>query len=104
MQAIILQITYFILFAGQSFEQSINVTMNIFTIIDDASGTSGLRQYSRTRHLKCFNGPLCDEIMLLHIGYLPYSKIRVEVSFPDIDSLDLNVSDVTFEVSNFTKF
>merc|ERR1712136_500622 len=82
--------------------------MNIFTINDDASGTSGLRQYIRTRHLKCFDGPLCDEIMLLHIGFLPYSKIRVEVSFPDIDSIALDISDVTFEVKvlnpDFTRF
>ena len=72
----------------------------MFAIEDDASGASGLTEYTRSRQLKCNGRQWCDEIVILHLGHLIYSKLRVEVVFHGLPS-SFNISDVVFDVSAY---
>lgn len=84
-----------------SFEQPINVSISIFTVDEDASGMFGLQNFNRRRNLRCTHGFLCNKMAMMHFGYLPYSKMQIEILFRGIEKTTIDVSDVIFDMKMF---
>ena len=76
----------------------------MFPINHDGSGSSGMKKYSRERHLVCPIGNTaddddwCDPFTVLHLGYLHYAKLRLEINFFVLEDDVCPVEDVKFEV------
>lgn len=44
------------------------------------------------------NQQVCDEIIVLHLGYLNYTQYHINISFRSLDDLKDNIKNVTFVV------
>ncbi|XP_039260920.2 transmembrane protein 181-like isoform X2 [Styela clava] len=82
--------------SGATVSQDFTLGVMIFSISPDASGHEGTRTHNRTRTLHC-SGSECDPLVVLHLGYLEYTRIRVQVNFYGIENLKYSVEDVFFE-------
>lgn len=85
----------------ESFHQTVNISINVFTVNEDASSMSGLKYFTRTRNYMCNGELLCDTIAIMHFGYLPYSKMQIEISFDGIEMPPTGVPDIIFDVKTF---
>ena len=86
-------------FAAALFSQSFQVQVIVFAVNEDGSGGSGASNHSHQRTLVCGDEDWCDPIVIMHLGYLAYSRFRVIVAFVGLESPSNHVEDIEFEVS-----
>jgi len=84
-------------------EVDFNVSVLLFPIDHDGSGSSGLQKYNRTRSLKCENlkqtNHWCSPIVIMHLSQLHYAKLKLEIQYEGLQ----NVSDVSFEFKTYNQ-
>ncbi|CAH1799818.1 unnamed protein product, partial [Owenia fusiformis] len=51
--------------------------------------------HNRTRILQCKNGK-CDELILLHLGFLDFTYYTISITFYDLEDSPVNVKDIKF--------
>jgi len=61
--------------------------------------------HCRTRHLIC-ERQSCEEFMILHLGFLDYTRYMLTVRFHGLESFHqrYNIIEVTFFVSNYVMY
>ncbi|XP_051908000.1 transmembrane protein 181 isoform X2 [Hippocampus zosterae] len=74
------------------FQQPFEIDVELKGVLPDASVTHVNSVRSKSRTLHC--GTKCDEIIVLHLGYLNYSQYQVTVSFRGLENItyDLKVN------------
>ena len=86
----------FFFFTDVKVKEKVNISVVLFPINHDGSGSSGVSKFIKKRHLIC-NSNKCEPLNVLHFGYIAYSKMNLEVSFSPFKNL--TVSQISFEVS-----
>lgn len=73
----------------REFKQAFEITVALKGVMQDASvmHVNTVRQKSRTLHC----GAKCDEIVVLHLGYLNYTQYQVAVSFKDLENVSYEI-------------
>ncbi|XP_014287731.1 transmembrane protein 181 isoform X2 [Halyomorpha halys] len=56
--------------------------------------------HNRTKHLQC-NGQFCDQVTILHLGYLDYAHYKIRVQFFGFENQRYNIKDVTFYFKSY---
>ncbi|XP_035534806.1 transmembrane protein 181 [Morone saxatilis] len=71
------------------FQQPIVINVDLKGVMQDASvmRLKNVRQKSRTLHC----GTKCDEIIVLHLGYLNYTQYKVMVSFKGLENITYEI-------------
>uniref|UniRef100_H2YR35 Uncharacterized protein n=1 Tax=Ciona savignyi TaxID=51511 RepID=H2YR35_CIOSA len=82
---------------GSTFGQPFQLMVTMFAIGEDGAGGAGLSVHKHDRTLSCHGQGICDPIVVLHLGYLEYTKIRVSVSLNGLQNISYPVDDVQFE-------
>jgi len=72
--------------------------LSLFPVGKDGSGSSGVSVYNRDRTLSCPGKGWCEPIVVLHLGFLKYSKFHVEVQFDGLQNSSYPVDEVAFDV------
>ncbi|XP_077408025.1 transmembrane protein 181 isoform X1 [Vanacampus margaritifer] len=74
------------------FQQPFEINVELKGVMQDASVTHINSVRSKSRTLHC--GDKCDEIIVLHLGYLNYNQYQATVSFKDLENItyDLKVN------------
>jgi len=78
--------------------EKFNISVVLFPISHDGSGSSGISRFTKTRHLIC-NTNECEPVNVLHFGYIAYSKINLEVSFSHLKNT--TVTHISFEFKSY---
>jgi len=86
--------------SAASVSQSFEIQVTVFPIDEDGSGGSGASNHTHKRTLVCGDGIWCDPIVIMHLGYLQYSRFRITVVFVGLESSSNKVVDVKFDVSS----
>jgi len=79
-------------------KEKVNISVVLFPINHDGSGSSGVSKFIKKRHLIC-NSNKCEPLNVLHFGYIAYSKMNLEVSFSPFKNL--TVSQISFEFKSY---
>lgn len=69
-----------------------------FAVGEDGSGGSGISNHTHQRTLTCRSDLWCDPMVVLHLGYLSYSRFKVIIKFTGLESSTNKVEDLNFEV------
>ncbi|XP_061609682.1 transmembrane protein 181 isoform X3 [Phyllopteryx taeniolatus] len=79
-------------FTVGDFQQPFDINVELNGVMQDASMTHINSVRSKSRTLHC--GAKCDEIIVLHLGYLNYNQYQVTVSFKGLENItyDLKVN------------
>lgn len=88
-------INAFFLLTDVKVNEKVNISVVLFPINHDGSGSSGVSTFVKNRHLIC-NSNKCEPLNVLHFGYIAYSKMNLEISFSPLKNL--TVSQISFEV------
>nr|XP_018667761.1 transmembrane protein 181-like isoform X2 [Ciona intestinalis] len=86
---------------GATFGQPFQLSVTMFAIGEDGAGSAGLSVHVRERTLLCHGQGWCEPIVVLHLGYLEYTKFRVSVSFDGLQNISYPVNDVQFEFKTY---
>lgn len=75
----------------EDFQQPFNINVELKGVVQDASVLRINKMHPKSRTLHCRDK--CDEIIVLHLGYLNYTQYQVMVSFKGLEDLvyDLKV-------------
>ncbi|KPP64457.1 hypothetical protein Z043_117197, partial [Scleropages formosus] len=80
---------------GVDFTQHVEIIVDLKGVMQDASVTPiSPRVHQRSRTLHCRD--TCDEIIVVHLGYLNYTQYQIKVTFEGLQNLTFSVRDVTF--------
>nr|XP_023662783.1 transmembrane protein 181 isoform X1 [Paramormyrops kingsleyae] len=87
--------------SGVDYSQPLEINVELKGVMQDASVTrisSNVHQKSRILHCGAVNvhPPTCDEIIVVHLGYLNYTRYHVNVSFKGLENLTFGIREVTF--------
>uniref|UniRef100_A0A8C9WHK8 Transmembrane protein 181 n=1 Tax=Scleropages formosus TaxID=113540 RepID=A0A8C9WHK8_SCLFO len=90
---------------GVDFTQHVEIIVDLKGVMQDASVTPiSPRVHQRNRTLICLLDPqTCDEIIVVHLGYLNYTQYQIKVTFEGLQNLTFSVRDVTFMVSTMVE-
>lgn len=82
----------------ESYEKAVHVSVTAHGIREDHRPALILkadREHNRSRHLHCrWQG--CDELVVLHLGYLAYTHYLLQIRFYGLESHTYHVKDITF--------
>lgn len=93
------------MFLGEVIDKPFHISVSIDGLNEDHKPVQILTQQmskNRTRHLKC-EKQSCDEIIVLHLGYLDYTHYIITVNFYGLESFHTryNINELFFYVRNF---
>ncbi|XP_069811695.1 transmembrane protein 181 isoform X1 [Dendropsophus ebraccatus] len=78
-----------------SFQTNFTMSVKIHGMSSDATVPYvDNKEHSRPRSLSC--AQKCDEIIVVHLGYLNYTKYSLDVRFDNLDLLKYTITGVTF--------
>ncbi|XP_023146334.1 transmembrane protein 181 isoform X1 [Amphiprion ocellaris] len=70
------------------FQQPFEISVELKGVMQDASVTH-INKVQKSRTLHC--GAKCDEIIVLHLGYLNYTRYQVSVSFKGLENITYEI-------------
>ncbi|KAG7460838.1 hypothetical protein MATL_G00203150 [Megalops atlanticus] len=82
---------------GADFHQPFEINVELKGVMQDTSVmhvNNNVHQKSRTLH--CSAASKCDEIIVVHLGYLNYTQYQINVSFKGLENLTYNIKEVNF--------
>lgn len=85
---------------GSHISRAFTLGVHIFYVDIDASGHYGIRAHNRSRVLSCY-GMNCDPVIVLHLGFLEYKKLKVEVVIYGLEDLENMIGGVSFEFKTY---
>ncbi|BFZ09816.1 hypothetical protein BsWGS_12855 [Bradybaena similaris] len=93
---------------GSKFEQEFKMGILIRGANGDTQGleesstnpTLSTDMHNRTRRLKC-TGAHCDELIVMHLGFLDFAYYYITVTFFELDSEKLDIKDVMFTFKSY---
>ncbi|XP_061785632.1 transmembrane protein 181 isoform X3 [Nerophis lumbriciformis] len=71
------------------FQQPFEINVELKGVMQDASVTSINSVHRKSRTLHC--GEKCDEIIVLHLGFLNYNQYQVKVGFKGLENITYNL-------------
>ncbi|XP_030261716.1 transmembrane protein 181 isoform X2 [Sparus aurata] len=71
------------------FQQPFDINVELKGVMQDASVMQINQGHKRSRMLHC--GAICDEIIVLHLGYLNYTRYQVMVSFKGLENITYEI-------------
>ncbi|XP_072358701.1 transmembrane protein 181 isoform X9 [Scyliorhinus torazame] len=87
--------------AGVEFTKMISMMVGISGVMQDTSVPNiRVDAHSHTRSLHCTNW-LCDEIIVLHLGYLNYTEYMITVNFYNLENPQFSIRNVNFTLKMY---
>ncbi|XP_057180457.1 transmembrane protein 181 isoform X2 [Triplophysa rosa] len=80
------------------FRRDFGMNVELQGVMQDASVmriSDNVHQKNRSLHCSA-NQQVCDDIIVLHLGYLNYTQYHINISFRSLDDLKDNIKNVTF--------
>ncbi|XP_051544425.1 transmembrane protein 181-like isoform X4 [Myxocyprinus asiaticus] len=80
------------------FRREFGMNVELQGVMQDASVmhiSDNVHNKNRTLHCAAHQ-EVCDEIIVLHLGYLNYTQYQINISFRNLDDLKANIKNVTF--------
>ncbi|XP_076862617.1 transmembrane protein 181 isoform X2 [Brachyhypopomus gauderio] len=85
----------------EEFTKKFDINVELKGVILEASTISN-DVHHKSRILHCAPPQqLCDEIIIVHLGYLNYTKYQINVSLKDLESISQNIQNVTFVIKTY---
>ncbi|XP_048391660.2 transmembrane protein 181 isoform X3 [Stegostoma tigrinum] len=86
---------------GEEFRKNIPMMVAVSGVMQDTSVPNiRVDAHNHTRSLHCTNG-LCDEIIVLHLGYLNYTEYVITVTFYDLENPRFSIKNVNFTLKMY---
>uniref|UniRef100_A0A3Q3IGZ6 Transmembrane protein 181 n=1 Tax=Monopterus albus TaxID=43700 RepID=A0A3Q3IGZ6_MONAL len=83
----------------RDFQQPFEINVELKGVMQDASVIHISNVHQKSRKLHCGAVSKCDEIIVLHLGYLNYTQYQVMVSFKGLENITYEIK-VKFVVSD----
>ncbi|XP_056873775.1 transmembrane protein 181 isoform X1 [Takifugu flavidus] len=74
----------------EGFQQPFEINVELKGVVHDATEVQINKIRQKSRRLHCVTK--CDEIIVLHLGYLNYTQYRVRVSFKGLENVTYDIS------------
>ncbi|XP_030637498.1 transmembrane protein 181 isoform X2 [Chanos chanos] len=84
---------------ANDFKQDIEMDVELRGVTQDASVmdiTDNVHHKTRKLHCKADPQQVCDEIIVVHLGYLNYTLYEISVSFRGLEKLPLDIRNISF--------
>ncbi|KAK1171542.1 transmembrane protein 181-like isoform X1 [Acipenser oxyrinchus oxyrinchus] len=80
---------------GMEFSKEVDMKVEIKGVMNDASVRNIYDSvHNRSRLLHC--GATCDEIIVVHLGYLNYTQYQINVNFTKLQTMKYKINEVIF--------
>ncbi|XP_035378550.1 transmembrane protein 181 isoform X1 [Electrophorus electricus] len=87
----------------EEFRKKFDMNVDLKGVIQDASImdiSNNVQHKSRVLHCATPQ-ELCDEIIIVHLGYLNYTQYKINVTLKDLEGISQNIQNVTFVVKTY---
>ncbi|RXM34945.1 Transmembrane protein 181 [Acipenser ruthenus] len=80
---------------GIEFSKEVDMKVEIKGVMNDASVRNIYNSvHNRSRLLHC--GATCDEIIVVHLGYLNYTQYQININFTKLQTMKYNINEIIF--------